>query len=191
LQLTWNEHPELTLLIRRVQAGDKNAEREFFRVGYQHLRSLAANYLNRESLSGHQTPEDLLHDVYLSRLRSWAGDIQNRHHYTALVCLALRKELCDQARRRKAWKRTPPPLAEGRGLKSRLCREDVLDIEREIDRLTEVDPRAAQVVCLRYYGGCSLEETGRATGASIKEVRNDWDFAARWLSKRLGRRLFC
>jgi len=36
LELSWAEFPDLTLLIRRLHAGDKDAESQFFRVGYHH-----------------------------------------------------------------------------------------------------------------------------------------------------------
>jgi len=149
--------------------------------------------LNRESYPDGTTPQDLLHDVYVNRIRTWQGSVSNRHHYAALVCMALRKELCDRARRRGTQKRSPcmeRPESAGQRAASSLSVEEILAIERELDRLARVDERAAHVVRLRYYGGCSWSETSNATGATVKQVRNDWEFAANWLARRLGRKYF-
>ncbi len=67
-----------------------------------------------------------------------------------------------------------------------LSLEEILALEREIERMEKIEPRAAHVVRLRYYGGCSWEQTAEAVGAAVKMVRNDWEFAATWLRKRLG-----
>ena len=64
--------------------------------------------------------------------------------------------------------------------------EEILSLEREVERLEKLDPRAAMVVRLRYYGGCSWEETAGALGITVKMARGDWAFAARRLSERLG-----
>jgi DNA-directed RNA polymerase specialized sigma24 family protein len=48
-----------------------------------------------------------------------------------------------------------------------------------------MDPRAASVVDLRYFLGCSLEETAEVLGASVRNVRDDWDFARMWLLKQM------
>lgn len=191
MELSWSDFPDLTLLIRRAQSGDKEAESQFFNIGYQHLKRLAARQLRRESRPGDATPQDLLHDVYVSRIRAWRPTIEDRDHYAALVCRAIRSELCDRARKRDALKRTPPyAMKAGKAQIPGLALEETLAVEREIARMSAVDPRAAQVVHLRYYGGCSWEETARATGTSVREVRNDWAFASKWLAKRLGHKFF-
>jgi RNA polymerase sigma factor (sigma-70 family) len=58
-----------------------------------------------------------------------------------------------------------------------------------LDHLQEIDPRAASVVDLRFFLGCSLEETAEVLGVSLRNVRDDWDFAKVWLKKQLGGKL--
>ena len=38
---------------------------------------------------------------------------------------------------------------------------------------------------MRVVLGCSLEETASVLGVSLRNVRDDWDFARVWLQKQL------
>lgn len=102
----------------------------------------------------------------------------------------MRNELIDRARAARTQKRTIP--ARGGAFPDRdatvLSCEQIVALDREIDRMQKLDWRAAQVVRLRYYGGCSWDETAAAVGATVKMVRSDWEFAATWLEQRLGQR---
>jgi DNA-directed RNA polymerase specialized sigma24 family protein len=51
--------------------------------------------------------------------------------------------------------------------------------------LEEEDPRAAQVVMLRFFGGLSEDDTGRALGISPRTVRREWVYAKAWLYRAL------
>jgi DNA-directed RNA polymerase specialized sigma24 family protein len=42
------------------------------------------------------------------------------------------------------------------------------------------------VVDFRFFLGCSIEETADLLGASVRSVRDDWDFARVWLQKQFG-----
>jgi len=189
MDLSWADFPDLTLLIRRFHSGDREAERQFFRVGYRYLQKLAAIQLNRESLKGDTSPQDLLHDLYVHRIRTWDRTVNDRRHYAALISMALKDELRDRARRRRAQKRTAPERAAGHAKPNRSM-EDTIAIGRELECLEKVDPRAAHVVRLRCYAGCSWVETASVAGAPVKQVRKDWEFAANWLAKRFGRKYF-
>ena len=184
MDVPWTELPEITVLIRRSQAGDRNAEGKLFTLAYSHLRDVAANLLRRTGLVQNACPHELVHDVYLGRLSGHKGVVNDRGHFLALATLAMKNELVDRARHNKAIKRTAPGALPASV--STLPHEDVMTLEEEVHALTKIDPRAAQVLRLRFYGGCSWEETAAAIGSSVKLVRNDWEFASRWLAHRLG-----
>jgi DNA-directed RNA polymerase specialized sigma24 family protein len=46
-----------------------------------------------------------------------------------------------------------------------------------LTRLSLQDPRQAEVVELRYFGGLTLEEAAEFLGVSSKTVKRDWDMA--------------
>jgi RNA polymerase sigma factor (TIGR02999 family) len=60
------------------------------------------------------------------------------------------------------------------------------DLDRALDRLAQMDPRQAQVVELRYFGGMTVEEAAQVLGVSPKTVKRDWTVARAWLRRELG-----
>jgi DNA-directed RNA polymerase specialized sigma24 family protein len=62
---------------------------------------------------------------------------------------------------------------------------DILALEEALDALATVNPRASQVVELRFFGGFSVEETAKALGVSVRTAINDWNTARAWLYRRL------
>lgn len=184
---SWTDFPDLTRLIRLRNEGDMEAERRLFQIGYRHLCGLAKRLLNLEApaVRAHTTPNDLLHDVYVARIHSWRGSVNDRHHFTAIIANAMKNELIDRARIRDSAKRTPVHGFPNR-MASALTTEEIVSLNRELARLREYDPRAAEIVHLRYYGGCSWDETAVAANVSVKKARTEWECAARWLAERLG-----
>jgi len=61
----------------------------------------------------------------------------------------------------------------------------VLDLDGALERLAREDPRKAQVVELRFFGGLSADETAEALGVSVRTVHADWAFARAWLYRAL------
>jgi RNA polymerase sigma factor (TIGR02999 family) len=189
MELTWSQLPDITLLIRKARAGNRKAEHRLFDLAYPFLSRIASGVLRR-AWNHPVGPLDVLHDVYLDRLRDRTTPINDRHHFLALAATAMKSDLKDRARRSTAKKRTPlekPFPAFPQNGAGSLRFEERLALVRELERLEEFDLRAARVVQLRYYFGCSWEETAVALGATVKMVRTDWEFAAKWLGDRLGR----
>ena len=189
-ELLWIEIPDLTFLIRRSQEGDRAAGAKLFNLAYPFLQKIAARVLRRASLERELAPEDLIHDAWLTRIRSRQAVINDRAHYIALLTMAMKGKLIDQVRQRNTLKRTSPAFPGNAGQPSpvSLGREDVLTLERELDRLEKIDPIPVKVVRLRYYGGCSWEETANALGITVKAARDECAFAERRLGVKLGRR---
>jgi RNA polymerase sigma factor (sigma-70 family) len=65
---------------------------------------------------------------------------------------------------------------------------ELIALDEALAELTALDPRKADVVQLRYFGGLSLEEAADALGISIMTVRRDWRAAKAWLFDRLSNR---
>ena len=100
----------------------------------------------------------------------------------------MRQILVDEARRRKSLKRggdwiriaiddVQPSAGESSF--------DIIDLDDALEALSKLDPRAARVVELRYFAGCSVKETAATLGCSIKDMDKDWEFAKAWLRTRM------
>lgn len=185
IPLPWVEIPDLTFLIRRSQGGDSAAGAKLFDLAYPFLERIASRLLRGGMLERNLAPRDLIHDAWLTRLSLKPRAINDRRHYLASLTLAMKGRLIDHARRAKSLKRTLPAGAGNSAAAPGPAPEDILALERELERLEKLDRRAAMVVRLRYYGGCSWEETSAELGITVKMARGDWAFAARRLGKRL------
>jgi RNA polymerase sigma factor (sigma-70 family) len=60
-----------------------------------------------------------------------------------------------------------------------------LILDAAVARLEGVDPEAAQVVRLRYFGGLTIEQTAEAMGVSAPTVKRSWAFARGWLKEAI------
>jgi hypothetical protein len=56
-----------------------------------------------------------------------------------------------------------------------------LALDEALGRLATLDPRAAHVVELRFFGGLTERETSEELVVSIATMKRDWIFARAWL----------
>ena len=113
---------------------------------------------------------------------------ESRSHFYAVCARLMRRILVDRARARGAAKRggDMPPVALGDWLGAVPARdEELLALDRALERLAGSDPRKGAVVELRYFGGLTVEETAEALGVSRDAVMRDWHMARVWLRREL------
>jgi RNA polymerase sigma factor (TIGR02999 family) len=182
--------PAMTSLLRAWRGGDEDAGKELMVRVYQDLRRLASSQFRGERPGHTLQPTALVHELYL---RLFSGDLpawEDRAHFLAAATRQLRHIVLDYARRRNARKRGGPNarididhLADhGIALDNR-----VLDLDEALGHLERLDPRAAQVVELRFFGGMSEKEIAAAVDVSVATVKRDWTFARSWLQLHLER----
>ena len=61
---------------------------------------------------------------------------------------------------------------------------DLLALDDALQVLERRNPRQAQVVQCRYFGGMTVEETAEALGVSPRTVKTDWAFSRAWLAEQ-------
>jgi RNA polymerase sigma factor (TIGR02999 family) len=156
---------------------------------YAELRGLATAYLSRESNAQSLQPTALVHEAFL-KLASLTGDAPSWHaprRFFALAALAMRRILVDHARRRAALKRNPSEhVRVTTGDETTVPAVDVVVLDDALDRLALFDPRAAQLVTLRFFAGLSVEEAAVAMCVSTTTAERDWRAAKAWLIQELG-----
>jgi len=119
----------------------------------------------------------LVHEAYLKLFDQTDTDWNDRVHFFAVTARAMRQILVDYARASKAQKRGGD--AHRTELVSGVLYEeakslDLLDLEDAMNRLAELNPRMAQIVEMRFYGGMSVEEVSEALNVSSRTVDRDW-----------------
>jgi RNA polymerase sigma-70 factor, ECF subfamily len=167
------------------------APNELFPVIYDELRRVAKRYLNRERRNHTLQPTALVNEAWL-RLQNDRGIAwQGRTHGLALGAQAMRRLLVDHGRFQKREKRGggAQPVVLDDLLKAATTGavpiEDLILLEAALTRLEEVDPRAAQVVALRFFSGMSNPEVAEHLKLSVRTVEGDWSHAKAWLKREL------
>jgi RNA polymerase sigma-70 factor (ECF subfamily) len=181
----------VTALLGEWRSGDPDAMNRLLALVYDELRQRAASYMRRERPDHLLQATALVHEAYMRLCGQAKLDIRDRGHLLALLARQMRRILVDGAREDRAQKRwgemtrvsldDVPVLQSGRS-------EELVAVDEALERLRALDPRVAQVVELRYFGGLTERETADALDISLSTVKRDWDFARTWLVARLGSR---
>ena len=171
---------------RPPENGDRLAE--YMPMVYAHLRKLAESRLRRERGDHTLQPTALVNEVYLKFGRQRDLDIQGRTHFLALSATAMRQVLVDHARQRNSIKRGGHALMltldesaimdDGRA-------QDLLDLHRALEKLSELDPLEGSIVEMRFFAGLTEVEIARELDISERTVRNQWSHAKAWLRREL------
>ena len=173
--------------------GDKSpALAEVLPELYGDLRRLAGSYLRGERADHTLQPTALVHEAYLKLCRQRNVDWGNRAQFLAIAAKLMRRILLDHAIAHSAAKR-------GGGDAARVSfdaalqvfdRQDVpaFTLNEVLENLEAVDPRQAQVVELRFFGGLSVPEIGHVLHISPATVKREWSVAKLWLERELGAR---
>lgn len=179
---------DLTRLLRDWRAGDEGARDRLLDQVYAELKRIAGAQMRRERRDQTLEVTGLVHEAFLRLADQRRVDWRDRVHFFGLAATCMRRVLVDRARARAAAKRDPEqvllPAASGRAASP----EELLDLDRALDRLAAVQPRLARVVELRYFGGLELAEVAEALGVSERTVKRDWSFARAWLLDELSTR---
>lgn len=164
---------------------------ELFPVIYGELRRVAGRYLARERRNHTLQPTALVHEAWLRLQNERGSEWQGRTQGLALGAQAMRRLLVDHGRHQKREKRgggaQPVSLDDLliAGATGAVPIEDLLTLEAALTRLEAVDPRAAQVVVLRFFSGMSSPEVAEHLGLSVRTVEGDWTHARAWLKREL------
>jgi RNA polymerase sigma factor (TIGR02999 family) len=108
-------------------------------------------------------------------------------HFRRIAARAMRQVMVDAARRRGAARRGGGALAVtlDDALHSATTSEELLALDAALDELARLNPRQAQMVEHRYFGGLDVRETAELLGVSEATVLRDWRAARAWLAAEL------
>jgi len=178
----------LTQLLRAWGEGDKAALERLAPLVENELHRLAHRYMRREGPGQTLQTTALVNEVYLRLIDIEEVSWQNRAHFFAVSARMMRRILTDFARSRKYQKRG------GRAVQvtwdealavSQQPDADIVALDNALNQLALLDPRKAQVVELRFFGGLNVEETAEVLKVSQQTVMRDWKFAKAWLMRTL------
>ena len=176
------------MLLRALEGGDAGAAEKLYPLIYAELRRLAGSYMRRERVDHTLQPTALIHEAYIRLTHEPGIHWQSRSHFVGLAATVMRRILVDHARSHNAAIHgggvRKVPLDEAL-LVAQTRSDEVLAIDKALERLAKERPRQAKVVELRFFAGLSVEETAAVLGMAPRSVKGDWALARIWLSKQL------
>lgn len=182
------ERDDLTHLLNLASQGDATAAEAVLPAVVEELRRLARAKLARLPQGQTLQPTALVNEVWLrvsDRDVSWEG----RRHFYFVAARAMRDVLVEDARRKGSQKRGGERRRveiEESHLVIESPTDDMIALDRALERLEEIDAQGAQVVMLRFFTGLEVAETAEALGVSVSTVERKWRFVRAWLKKELG-----
>jgi RNA polymerase sigma factor (TIGR02999 family) len=167
---------EVTQLLRRLRAGEPHGSARLYALVYQELHRLAARQL-RGAYDGRSATTSLVHETYLKLIGSERLEAEDRGHLLAIAARAMRQILIDRIRRAQTEKRGAgriPIELDELVLVAEDRTEALLAVDQALRRLEALDPRLAQVVELRFFGGLELTEIGALFERTERTIKRDW-----------------
>ena len=176
---------EVTRVLSAIDAGDLGAAQHLLPLVYDELRRLAAAQMAREKPGQTLDATALVHEAWMRIAGGQA--FESRSHFFRASAEAMRRILVDRARAKNADKRggrwTRVELADWQKVAE--APEQVLALNEAIERFAAVEPRKAELVTLRFFGGMSMSEAADALSVSLPTAERWWAFARSWLYTEL------
>lgn len=162
-------------------------------VVYDELRKMAAFKMANEAPGHTLQPTALVHEAWLRLLGpEQRAEFQNRGHFFGAAAEAMRRILVESARRKQRVKHggeferveldaveLPLPMPD----------DQLLALNDALDRLANVDARAAEIVKLCFFAGLTQAQAGKELGVSLATAERIWGFARAWLYREMQRNL--
>jgi RNA polymerase sigma factor (TIGR02999 family) len=174
---------DVSTLLQAWSGGDRKALDRLTPIVYHELHRLARRYMRGERTGHSLQATALVNEAYLRLVDYKRMHWQNRAHFFAVSAQLMRRILVDRARRHN--------LKRGAGYEQvslddtatldKPAGEDLVALDEALTALAQFDPRKAQVIELRFFGGLSVQETADVLKVSAMTVMRDWTTARTWL----------
>ncbi|WP_223618957.1 ECF-type sigma factor [Lysobacter sp. ESA13C] len=181
----------ITRLLTDARGGQADAWTRIYALLYDDLQRLARSQLSRHAPQQTMSPTSLISETWLrlSQVELTPGD---RQHLFGLLARAMRYVLIDDVRRKQAERHGGGQQIQSldSGSISEMSwnpgLERLLAMDQALLRLAKFQPRLAQVVEWRYFGGMSETEIAEILDVDVRTVRRDWQKARAFLLRQLG-----
>jgi RNA polymerase sigma factor (TIGR02999 family) len=182
---------DVTRILSQIEEGDFAATEQLLPLVYDELRRLAASKLAQESPGKTLQPTALVHEAFLRLVEpenqpKW----ETRGHFFAAAAEAMRRILVESARRKKRLKRggdRQREMFDEAALAAPAEDERLLELDAALEQFQLAQPRAAELVKLRYFAGLTNEQAAEALGISSATADRDWTYAKAWLLREMSK----
>ena len=181
---------DVTKILSRVEQGDAVAAQELLPLVYNELRKLAAQRMSQENPGQTLQATALVHEAYLRLVNvDESQHWDSRGHFFAAAAESMRRILVENARRKNRIKRGGDLQRQEMfdvAIETPEIHEDLIRLDDALNRLKKVDPRAVELVHLRYFVGVTIPDAAKMLGMSPRSADRLWAFARAWLHQEMG-----
>jgi RNA polymerase sigma factor (TIGR02999 family) len=149
---------------------------------------MARRYMMNERQGNTLQTTALVHEVYVRLVEVTKVEWHQRAQFFAMAAQMMRRILVDAARARSSNKRGGMAVKvnlDETAILSTAPDRSILALDEALTAFSQLAPRQAKVVELRYFGGLTEEEIVVALKISLSTVRRDWNLARAWLLREL------
>ena len=164
---------------------DTRTLEEMMPLVYEELRLLAGGYLRHERPEHTLQRTALVHEAYLRLAAQNEVAWQNQAHLLAIFARLMRQTLTNHAVARTRTKRGGNNPTDVMIEFYERHQIDVAGVDEALQELETLDPRQAQIVELRFFGGLTIEEIATLLDISVATVKREWAVAKLWLRQAL------
>jgi RNA polymerase sigma factor (TIGR02999 family) len=178
---------QITMLLRRLEGGERDAFDTVIPLVYDELRKLARSHLRRELRAVPLQTTSLVHESFLRMADGRHPSYEDRAHFYGIASRVMRQILVDAARAGAAEKR-----GAAREIAVAVLPENptppnrhLIVVDDLLQRLEKIDPLKGKLIEMRYFGGMTAEESSIALATPVNKVRRELRMAHAWLRKEL------
>lgn len=180
---------EVTQMLEKWREGDPEVLASLMPLVYGQLHRIAKGYMRREREDHTLQPTALVNEVYMRLLNQRKVTWHDRGHFFTFAARMMRNILKDHARAHLAERRGGPgairlPLTDEVAWVGTSSAE-ILDLNRALDKLEQLDQRKAHLVELRFFLALTMEETAEVLSISLATAERDLKFSRSWLFHEL------
>lgn len=169
---------------------DPSARDQVIALLYPELKRIAEAHMRRERRDHTLQATALVSEFFMEVARNPMITARSRSQFLMLASVAMRRLLVDYARARNSGKRAGDRVrldVDALDLTSDGQPVAVLEIDELLSQLQVADPRMAQIVELKFFGGLTGAEIADVLDVTERTVKRDWQMARAWLYSRMRR----
>jgi len=176
--------------MRQENKNDRRALDELFSAVYEELRRLAGA-VRRNELGVTLNPTALVNEAWIKLAASPGFAVESQLHFKRIAARAMRQLLVEAARRRLANKRGGDGVQwvtfDEAVHQEAVSARELIALDAALDELARAEPRQAEMIERRFFGGHSVAETAESLGISEATLARDWRSAKAWLAQSMRR----
>lgn len=179
---------DVTGILIEFGNGSKEACDKLFTVVYDELREIAGKQLQYEQRNKTLSRTELVHEVFLKLVDKDQIDWKNRSHFYGVASICMKQLLIDYARKKLTNKRGGNVNKQtyiDELIPAKKIAQQIINLDDALQKLYKINPRMAEVVDYRFFGGMTIEDTAEVMDVSKNTVKRDWSKARGLLYKEL------